>query len=158
MRTGSFLAGDWRWDRLWVPSALLLVMVAAWSYLWSGAGTLEDMGGMLMPMSSGPWGLSHTMVMALMWIVMMIAMMLPSAMPMILLFATMARTRRSRGQDAVDGAFFALGYVAVWTGFSLAAVLLQYGLERASMLSPMMETTSQALAGAILLATGAYQW
>jgi len=156
--TGSWMAGEWQRDRLLLASGLLLVVVAAWAYLLSGAGTMQEMGGMLMPMSSATWGLSHTVVMALMWIVMMVAMMLPSAAPMILLFATIGRTRRSRGQDAVAGGFFALGYVAAWTGFSVAAVLLQFALERMALLSPMMETTSRALAGAILVAAGAYQW
>lgn len=53
---------------------------------------------------------------------------------------------------------FGLGYIAVWAGFSVAAVVLQYGLDKAKLLSPMMETTSVALAGALLILAGLYQW
>jgi len=63
-----------RHERAMVVLGLLLVEGAAWAYLWSGAGTLEDMGGMLMPMSSGPWTPAHALVMLAMWWVMMVAM------------------------------------------------------------------------------------
>ena len=46
---------------------------------------------MLMPMSSGPWTLGRACLVLVMWAVMMAAMMLPSAAPMILLYATIAR-------------------------------------------------------------------
>ncbi len=50
-----------------------------------------------------------------------------------------------------------LGYV-VWAAFSLVAVALQFGLDQAALLSPMMNTTSRALAGAVLIGAGLYQW
>lgn len=51
-----------------------------------------------------------------------------------------------------------LAYVGVWEAYSAAAAGLQYGLELAALLSPMMETTSIAFAGAVLIAAGVYQW
>ncbi|MBA5635506.1 DUF2182 domain-containing protein [Duganella sp. LX20W] len=146
--------------------AVTLVSTLAWTYLLAGAGTMEEMDGMLMPMSTGPWTISHALVMLVMWAVMMVAMMLPSALPMLLLYATMARrhgaTQRSgSGSDSGTAwaiSLFGLGYVAVWSGFSLAAVALQYLLERAALLSAMMESTSIVLAGATLVAAGVYQW
>ena len=115
---------------------------------------------MLMPMSSGPWTAVHALLVLAMWAVMMAAMMLPSAAPMILFHAAIARRRSERGESAsvaTSGAF-AFGYLVVWAAFSLAATALQFGLERAALLSPMMETTSVALAGAVLIAAGLYQW
>lgn len=147
-----------RHDRLLVMAGLLLVVALSWGYLLSGAGTLQDMGGMLMPMSSGSWTFNHAVLMLVMWIVMMAAMMLPSAAPMILLFATIARARSARGEQVTSPLIFAIGYVAVWSVFSLAAVALQYGLERVALLSPMMETTSTTLAAMVLIAAGIYQW
>jgi len=147
-----------RHDRALVITGLLLVVVLCWVYLLGGAGTMQEMGGMLMPMSSGPWSLQHAGVMLLMWVVMMDAMMLPSAAPMILLYTTMARARHGRGERMPATGFFVLGYLAIWTGFSLVAVTLQYALEQAALLSPMMETTSVALAGGLLVAAGLYQW
>lgn len=147
-----------RRERAAVVSALLLIVLASWAYLWSGAGTMEDMGGMLMPMSSGPWTPGHALVMLAMWMVMMAAMMLPSAAPMILLFTTIARRRRAAGGPSGSPWVFSAGYLATWAVFSVGAVALQFALERAALLSPMMETTSVALAGALFVGAGLYQW
>lgn len=147
-----------RHDRILVIAGVLVVVILSWAYLFAGAGTMQEMDGMLMPMSSGPWTLDYALLMLLMWAVMMAAMMLPSAAPMILLYATIARARHASGVPATASGIFSVGYIAIWTAFSLGAVALQYGLERLALLSPMMETTSVALAGAILIATGIYQW
>lgn len=141
-----------------VVAAWLLVVAASWAYLWSGAGTLQQMGDMLMPMSSGPWTATHAALMLLMWVVMMLAMMLPSALPMVLLFATIASEHRARGQQAGSVAVFVSAYVAVWAGFGVLATALQFALERLAVLSPMMELSSTALASALLVAAGIYQW
>jgi predicted metal-binding membrane protein len=145
-------------ERFLPGCALLLAVIAAWAYLWSGAGTLQEMGGEAMPMSAGPWTPGHALVMLAMWIVMMTAMMLPSASPMILLFATIARAKQAKGQRRGSTTVFVLGYLAVWSAFSLLAVLLQFTLEKAALLSPMMEATSAAFAAAVLIAAGVYQW
>lgn len=153
----SLLERGLRHERVIVVAGLLLVVALSWAYLFSGAGTMQDMDGMLMPMSAGPWTPAYALLMLLMWSVMMAAMMLPSAAPMILLYAKIAAGRQGSGQVAPTG-MFALGYLAIWTAFNLAAVALQFGLERLALLSPMMETSSVALAGALLVAAGVYQW
>lgn len=147
-----------RRERLLVVTGLLGVVALCWLYLLAGAGTMAEMGGMLMPMSTWPWTINHAVLMLTMWIVMMGAMMLPSATPMILLYATIARGRRARGERTSHAGIFALGYVAIWSAFSVVAVALQFALESARLLSPMMETTSVALAGTVLVAAGIYQW
>ena len=155
----AFIAGLLRRDRIVVVCALLGVIVLSWGYLVSGAGMdMHEMDGMLMPMSSGPWTPVHAVVVVVMWAVMMAAMMLPSAAPMILFFDTIARRRRDRSGSAVASGSFVSGYVAVWAAFSLAAAALQFGLESAALLSPMMHTTNAALAGAVLIVAGLYQW
>jgi predicted metal-binding membrane protein len=141
-----------------VVAALLLVLMASWAYLWTGAGTMTQMGDMLMPMSSGPWTAAHATVMLTMWVVMMMAMMLPSAMPMILLYASIARGYRAKGQDVGSVAVFVSAYALVWATFSVAATALQFALERLAVLSPMMALSSTAVAGALLIAAGVYQW
>jgi predicted metal-binding membrane protein len=148
-----------RRDRLFVAAGLLLVIVLAWAWLLAGAGMMQDMGGALMPMSSGPWTPGHAAIVLVMWAVMMAAMMLPSAAPMVLLYAAIARRRSERGAAArALSALFAFGYLAVWTVFSLVATALQFALDEAALLSPMMQTTSIALAGTVLIVAGAYQW
>jgi len=148
------LAG--RRDRLVLISVLLFVVLLSWGYLLAGAGMTEAMGGMLMPMSTGPWTLGRAAVVAVMWIAMMAAMMLPSAVPVILLHATIVRRHGTGAGPAT--ACFSLGYFSVWVTFSLAAAALQFAMENAALLSPMMQTTSISLAGAVLMAAGAYQW
>lgn len=154
----SFMQRALRRERVILVAGLLLVIGLSWAYLLTGAGTMEEMGDMLMPMSSGPWDLAHALVMLAMWVVMMVAMMLPSAAPMILMYATIVRNRQARGEEVTGPAVFAAGYASVWTGFSLVAVVLQFGLESTALLSPMMESTSVTLAAALLIAAGAYQW
>jgi predicted metal-binding membrane protein len=93
-----------------------------------------------------------------MWTVMMVAMMAPTAAPMILMFATIHRRRRTEGRPAVPTALFALGYLVVWSAFSVAAASAQSGLHVAALLSPAMVATSPLLAGGILIVAGIFQW
>jgi predicted metal-binding membrane protein len=93
-----------------------------------------------------------------MWAVMMVAMMTPSAAPMILTFATINRRRRAQQGPFVPTAVFALGYLLVWGGFSALATMAQWGLHTTALLSPMMASTSHVLGGLLLLAAGIFQW
>jgi predicted metal-binding membrane protein len=90
-----------------------------------------------------------------MWSVMMVAMMLPSAAPTILL--VLAAHRRSGG-SMLASACFAGGYLAVWTGFSGIAAMTQWSFHRAAILSPEMTAASPLFGGALLIVAGAYQW
>lgn len=156
MTDGSTLERLLRHDRLIVTAGLAGVVALAWLYLLRGAGLdMHEMGGMLMPTGPETWSLGYAALLLLMWSVMMLAMMLPGAAPMLLLHA---RVARQGGGGAATTGLFALGYVVVWTLFSLAATALQWGLEGALLLSPMMQTTSVALAGLLLIAAGLYQW
>lgn len=161
MTDRSFVEEALRRDRLLVISCLLLVVVLSWAYLLAGAGlSMQAMGDMLAPMSTEPWTLGYAVLVLVMWAVMMAAMMLPSAAPMILLYTTIARRRSERGEtaSASSGVVFAFGYLAIWAAYSLAATALQFALEKAALMSPTMQTTSIVLAGAVLIAAGLYQW
>jgi len=105
------------------------------------------------------WSLEYAGIMVSMWWVMMIAMMVPSAAPMILLYAAIARRQREQGSDALlPTGIFAWGYIAVWGFFSVIAAALQWGFEAAGILSPTgMNSTSLLFAAAILVAAGLYQ-
>ena len=89
---------------------------------------------------------------------MMVAMMLPSATPMILLFAMVNRRRQHQSEAVVSPVVFADGYLAAWTVFSLDATAMQYVLHSAGLLSPMMATTNVLIGGVALGAAGLYQW
>lgn len=165
-----------RRDRLFVVAGLVAIVGLAWAWLLTGAGTgmsplvahgggemsgmarMSGMSGMAgMAMRPAVWTSGYALLMFLMWWVMMAAMMLPSATPMLLLFARINRGERAGGRPYVPTGIFAAGYLAAWGGFSLLATLLQWGLERAGLLSPMMVTTSHLLGGAILVAAGLWQ-
>lgn len=154
---GAMVERALRHDRLLVIGGLLAVIIAAWAYLFSGAGMMQDMDGMLMPMASGPWTFGYIMLMLFMWAVMMAAMMLPSAAPMILLYTRIARGR-AHGAQVPLSSMFTLGYIAIWTAFSIGAVALQLGLQELAVLSPMMAATNIVFAGLVLAAAGLYQW
>jgi len=149
-------------DRLVVSVCLAAVTGLAAYYIYTGAG----MGMSVLQMTSSmrhmgaatrDWSLAYALVMFTMWWVMMIAMMLPSAAPVILLSA--ALNRRSQGDTPPYGsvAAFTLGYLLAWGGFSLVAVLLQFWLEQSGLLSMHMESVSDPLTGILLIAAGAWQ-
>jgi len=140
------------------------VVALAWLWLLMGAGmesTIFDMTRMSgmdgWIMQPAQWGIGYALVMFAMWWVMMIAMMLPSAAPVLLLFARINRKDKADAAPLIPTVLFALGYGVTWGGFSAMAVALQWQLERARLLSPMLETTSLWLGAGILLAAGAWQ-
>ena len=129
----------------------------AWIYLLRMAGGMDAAGGMAVPQMQA-WRGVDLFLLFVMWAVMMVAMMLPSATPMILLFGKLAEQRRSRGESHVSTAVFVLGYLLAWTGFSGVATLGQWALHRSALLSPMMVSTSTTLGGGLLILAGLYQW
>jgi predicted metal-binding membrane protein len=87
-----------------------------------------------------------------MWAVMMVAMMLPSAAPVVLLFAALERRRGRLGRTAA----FVAGYLVLWSGFSAAAAALQWALQRIAITNaagPALGLFGAALVGA----AGLYQ-
>ena len=136
-------------DRALVAGGLIAVIAAAWLYTLSGVGM--DMGAAT---AASPAGLFLTFVM---WWVMMAAMMLPAAAPTILIFAAVNRKSGERGHPIVPTGIFAAGYVLAWGGFSILASLVQLGLERSGLLSPMPSGTGALLGAALLIAAGVYQ-
>jgi len=146
-----------------VGVSLVLLAGLCWVYLAVVAGAMNamtDAGGStqfmwLMPM--GRWDLADFGLAALMWIVMMIGMMVPSAAPMILLYAVVRRREAGAGKVLPPTALFLAGYLAVWAGFSLAAAALQFGLVEARLMSDLMRSESAAVGAGILIGAGAYQ-
>jgi len=154
-----------RRDRVIVGAALGALTVAAWLYLLHLASVMSDMAMPDMPTMPGmampawyAWSWVEVGALVVMWGVMMIAMMTPSAAPMILMFSTIHRRRPAEGRPAVPTVIFVLGYLVVWTIYSVVAALAQAGLHSAALLSPAMAATSPLLAGGLLVAAGVFQW
>lgn len=137
-------------------AALGAVVVLAWGLLLAGTGMdmLDVRGG---EHTADAGSLGTFLAVLLMWAVMMVAMMLPSAAPTILLFAALTRTRAS-ASPLPPTAGFAAGYVLLWGVFSLVATLAHMALEHAALVSFSMRTTTSVLAGLFLVAAGVYQW
>jgi len=151
-------------DRTVVLAGLVALSALAWGYMVHEARAMAHTGvcqcaGMKM---SGPdtqsWTATTLVPLFLMWAEMMVAMMTPSAAPMILTFAAVNRKRLEREQPFVPTGIFLLGYLVVWTLFSAIAAVAQWILHSSALLSPMMVSTSPLLGGALLIAAGVFQW
>ena len=149
-----------RRDRAVTLTGLVVVAGLAWAYMFHFAAEMDGMAmgaEMAMPRMES-WGLVDLTLLFVMWAVMMVAMMLPSAAPMILLLAKVKRQRRAQHSPYFDTAAFVLGYLLVWTGFSAVATLAQWGLHSAALLSPMMASTNRYFGSGLLIAAGIFQW
>lgn len=139
-------------DRIATGAALAIVTVVSWAYLYHDATA-----GHCSRMDSAGTAFDFLMLLV-MWTVMMAAMMLPSAAPMILMFAAVNRKRGDRGAAAVPTGAFVLAYLLIWTVFSLAATAIQFWLSSTAMLTMSMELTNRTAAAALLIGAGVFQW
>jgi predicted metal-binding membrane protein len=158
-------------DRIVVLCGLVLVSALAWVYLIHEASGMNSMNTMdaNMPMNMDmgmemampqmqTWRTLDLFLIFTMWAVMMVAMMVPTTAPMLLLFATTNRKRLEQRRPFVSTAVFLSGYLVVWTGFAVFAALSQWLLHNKALMSAMMVSTSAALGGVLLLAAGIFQW
>jgi predicted metal-binding membrane protein len=106
----------------------------------------------------GAWSFSAAAVTASMWSAMTLAMMLPSASPMILTYAEIAETAARKSERIVSPLVIAAGYASVWLVFSLLATVIQIVLTRAALLNTGITSASGILAGAIFIGAGVYQF
>jgi predicted metal-binding membrane protein len=154
-----------RRDRLVVWVGLVAITVLSWMYtiylvqqMDMGAMGMDHMSmDMAMPQTTA-WTWMDFLLMFVMWSVMMVAMMIPSASPMITTYSAISRKRHQNQRPFGPTTLFVLGYLVVWTAFSLLATSAQWLLNSASLLSPMMVTTSALLGSALLIAAGVFQF
>ena len=153
-------------ERAVIAAGLAAMVMLAWVYIWQGAGmgmSAIDMTALsLFPHRQadmmGEMDSTWPVVVA-MWWVMMIAMMTPSAVPLVLLYGLVLRRHAAPGQNVYLSSMLLLaGYLVVWLAFSVAAAALQKALQPAGLLSEMMLwSKSAALSAAVLAAAGLYQ-
>jgi len=146
-------------DRVLVVAGIVGITALAWAYMVYLAQTMNGIGSGMAMAQLQSWTAADFGFMFLMWAVMMTAMMVPTAAPMILLFATVNRRSREQQRPYVPTAVFLSGYVLVWSGFAAAATVANWALHVNSLLSSMMgESTSAYLGGALLIVAGLFQW
>ena len=162
-----------RRQRWLVVGAVVVLAGLSWGYTLHLAAEMSGMemsmgghsAGMTMPMDGSAmmsmhrtrWDGTDVATNFVMWTVMMVAMMLPSATPAILIFLRASGERSGRGALR-PATLFMLGYLAGWTLFSAAATALQWLLHDLSYLSGAMAFDSRVAAAGVLLAAGVYQW
>jgi predicted metal-binding membrane protein len=156
-------------DRWVVGGCIALIAALAWVWLWrvwaAMAGFDPSMVGMDMPgmdmdpmMSSPSHASAYLGGAFVMWLLMMIAMMLPSAAPMILSYSRLARGARAQGATMAPTAIFASVYLLVWAGFSAVAALAQWGLVLSGAISQLgLNFGDRRIGGLLLIAAGIYQ-
>jgi predicted metal-binding membrane protein len=175
--TGEKLAGLALGERLWVVGGLLIVSTLAWVYtvqmarnMGAGRHSADAMAAQGMHHMYGPdaihsaamphfadWGMLDVWIAFVMWAVMMAAMMLPTAIPMVLTFALVNR-ERERGGVVVPAGAFTAGYLGVWALYCVGTTIVQWGLHRAALLSPVTLASGPVLGGLLLAVAGIFQW
>lgn len=148
-------------ERLLSRSGLIaggaLVLAAALAWRWLLTSTMGPMDHHAMAMPVEPWSAGYLFSAWIMWAVMMVAMMLPSAAPMILLHARIDRAPTDRSRLA-HTLLFTMTYLAIWAGFSALASLAQAALIDLDLVAAAsLALGNRALAAALLVAAALYQ-
>ena len=146
-------------DKPFVITGLAGVVASVWAYvILASLDMYGSMDGAAAWMMEATWDARYLLLVFLMWATMMVAMMLPSALPTILIFHKAVRNDPEVRSPSGRMFAFAAGYILAWSGFSVGATLLQWGLAEAALLSPMMVSATPWLGGALLIVAGVYQW
>lgn len=161
----TILEGTLRRDRLILSAGLVVVVALAALYTVLGIGMSMsaismtrmaiEMPGMMM--APGDWTPTYAVLVFFMWWIMMIAMMVPSVAPTVLLYARLVRGNEMKERPYAPVSAFLAGYLVVWAGFSLAATAAQWSLVSLGKMSGMMELTYPPIAVALLATAGVYQ-
>src|SRR3954447_9981205 len=144
-------------ERNLILAVLLVLAAAAWGVLiWQSvamrnaamgdAGMGDAANGLTMGMSA--------LLFVTIWVAMMVAMMFPTAAPMILMFDRIAAGKRGRGQAFVPTWIFVAAYLVIWTLFGVLAYVLALGVERLASRSMWLTDHAAQIGGAVLVVAG----
>jgi predicted metal-binding membrane protein len=144
---------DARRDRTILVGSLVALALIAWLSLWaveaSPYGALLHHEGGTAPI------LVEAVVFTIGWTVMIVAMMLPSSIPLVVTFAALVGRRQRPGRLV---ALLLLGYLVVWAGFGLGAWVADRGVHGLVEAAPWLATHPQVIIGMTLLAAGLWQF
>lgn len=137
-----------------LATGILAISVIGWLFLaWIAVDMSQPFAQLTMPDSS-QWGAASVLAIWTMWALMMAAMMLPSALPMILTFVDLG----VRTAEPARGRSFVAAYLFVWFAFSAGATAAQWVLQAMGWVNPMIVSSSALLTALLLLIAGAYQF
>jgi predicted metal-binding membrane protein len=135
-------------ERLIIAVALATLTALGWVYLMQWP--------MPMPGPEGARGMQYALLTVVMWMLMMVAMMTPTVLPVVLLFQNV--NRQQPGATQLRTPAFVAGYFSVWLLYSLAAALLQLLWLDLGWIDAMGVVGSRTLTAALMALVGVYQW
>jgi predicted metal-binding membrane protein len=141
-----------------------VIVLGAWGYLaavspqTAGDSLAVDLLRSLCLADDDPWSSRSLTAAFVMWSAMILAMMLPTAAPMMSTYMDIAEAAREKSMYAVSPLVLAAGYLSVWILFSVAAAVLQAWLQSMAMLTADETLARPGVAGAVLIVAGAYQF
>lgn len=142
-----------RRDRAILTGSLVALAGTAWLALWLWEGS--PYGHYLHHgVEGGPLALEAGLFSAG-WVLMIVAMMLPSSIPLVMTFGALVSRRQRPGRLV---ALLLTGYLLVWGGFGLAAWVLDRGIHGAVASVPWLAEHPQVIISATLLAAGLWQF
>lgn len=144
-----------------VVAGLCVVMLTGlgWAYFALLLGETDGfLRALCSPLQAESRSIRGIAVVTSMWSAMTLAMMLPSAAPMILAYAEIADTAARKAERIVSPFVLTAGYVTVWFGFSIMAALTQIAFMRTASSDPGLQYSSGLLSGAVFIGAGAYQF
>jgi predicted metal-binding membrane protein len=144
---------DTRRDRAILIGALIALTALCWLSMWAWEGS-PYAGALHHGAGAGPT-VAGAALFSAGWVLMVVAMMLPSSTPLVLTFAAIVGRRRRPGRLV---GLLLLGYLAVWSSFGIAAWVLDQGVHAAVRASPSLAAHPQLIMGATLLGAGLWQF
>ena len=140
-------------DKAVLAGSLAVIAVLAWLGLWAIQGS--PYGQYLHHDVVGPTPLLGLGVFTIGWVLMIVAMMLPSSTPLVVIFSRLVGRRRHPKRLVV---LLLTGYLIVWAAFGLAAWIADRGIHAAADALPWLGQHPQLIIGATLLAAGLWQF
>lgn len=152
-------------ERWTLIGAVTAVTASGWGWMLYMDWMMRDMmrGGssiawMPPPAGAGGWSGYDFWMLFAMWAIMMVAMMTPSAVPMLRMYRVVQRNRSRQTLKVVPWMIFLVGYLASWAAYSAVISVVQWPLHEWGLLDPMMDSRSQLFSGILLIVAGLYQW
>ena len=139
-----------RIQRAAISTTILIAILASWYYM------LYDMSMNMSPVAM--WSALDMSLLIMMWAIMMAGMMLPSALPVIMLVESINKKRQTNGLSYTPTFFFTLGYLFTWCFYSLVIAIFQYVLHHIELLNSMMISDNKFFSAALLIIAGIYQF
>ena len=111
-----------------------------------------------MPPMNNVWSFNDFYQLFVMWAIMMIAMMSPSIVGSVLMYAKVNKAKIEQGLQYTPTFIFYFGYLIAWVIYSLVISIIQYPLQLEALMNPMLASVSQTLSAIVLIIAGIYQF